>query len=124
MRPGRIAALTAAVVLAVLAALTGLVAAGGGASAVTPDHVHHVRGVDRADGQSVLAVSHQISVSGHRIRIRHVGTDPGCQLHIGDVRVAGFRSHDRWIRLAGVSAYLACTLAVPDMSLQVTLWKA
>ena len=50
--------------------------------------------------------------------------DPGCQVHIGDVRIAGFRSRGRWIRAAGVSAYVACRLQVHKISLQVTLWKA
>jgi hypothetical protein len=55
----------------------------------------------------------------------HLGRpDPSCQVHIGDVRVAGFRSHDRWLQAAGVSAYLACKRPVRDISLQVTLWKS
>ncbi|HUK68088.1 MAG TPA: hypothetical protein VLW50_04920 [Streptosporangiaceae bacterium] len=51
------------------------------------------------------------------------GTDPGCQVRIGEVRLAGFRDHGRWLHAADVSAYLACKHPVRDMSLQVTLWK-
>jgi len=57
--------------------------------------------------------------------ITHPGRpDPGCQVHIGEVRVAGYRGRGRWIRTADVSAYLACRLRVHRISLQVTLWKA
>src|SRR6266566_1426569 len=50
--------------------------------------------------------------------------DPGCRVHIDDVRMAGYRGHGRPADAAFVAAYVSCRLTVRHMSLQVTLWKA
>ncbi len=81
----------------------------------------HVRRGDRVRSRHESALSR---LAHERTRMHLGRPDPGCQVHIGDAHVSGFRSHDRWLHAAGVSAYLACKRPVRDMSLQVTLWKS
>ncbi len=105
-------------VLAALVALTVLVTmvAGAGPASAVPAPYY----VSSAGSPSALR-----SQGAPTIERTHPGRpDPGCQVHIGDVRVAGYRGRGRWIRAADVSAYLACRLRVHRISLQVTLWKA
>jgi hypothetical protein len=107
--------LAALVALAVLTGMVAMVAGAGPASAVPAPN--------RDTGAGPPSAPH--SQGAPTVERTHPGRpDPGCQVHIGDVRVAAYRGRGRWIRAADVSAYLACRLRVHRISLQVTLWKA
>ncbi len=106
----------AATAIAAATALAALAAVSGAASAAALQ-IHDLG----YSGVQPSAVRVQGMRGAHR---RGDRADPGCRVHIGDVRLVAYRKHGSVIHAAGVDANVTCGLPVHRMSLQVTLWKA